>query len=347
MPAGSVSLEMKIAGTFQNMVEGPELTLIHHAKEAFALTADWGTTSLRLWAFSFDGTILAQRRSAEGLSVLSREDFEPVLRAHIAHMQAEVSFPNPLPVVLCGMAGSRQGWQEAPYLTIPAHLDALIPHAISKELCGIDVRILPGLSQREPEHPDVMRGEETQLLGLAGKYGDFSGLVCMPGTHSKWVRLENGSVREFSTSITGELFGLLSKNSIIKHSIGEAFASAEPTPAFRQGIAEGLADPSQLLTRLFALRARDLLFESRGPEAADRLSGLLIGTEAAANLHGVPKETGITIIAATKFMQLYAFAIGKAGYPVIPHDADAAVQAGLLQAAQKFWPATENLKAVS
>jgi len=336
---------MLVASTFQKIFEGPELTLTHKAEEAFALAADWGTTSLRLWAFSHDGKTLAQRRSSEGLNALRREDFEPVLRSHIAHLQAEVSFPSPLPVVLCGMAGARQGWQEAPYLTVPAQLDGMIAQAVSLKLPGIDIRILPGLAQRNPEHPDVMRGEETQLLGLASKCSDFSGLVCMPGTHSKWVRLENGSVEEFTTSITGELFGLLSKQSILRHSIGEAAASAEPTPAFRQGVAEGLADPSQLLTRLFALRARDLLFASTGPEAADHLSGLLIGTEAAANLRGVPKVSEIAIIADTKFMQLYAFAIGEAGYPLAAHDADAAVQAGLFQAAHKFWPAAANIKA--
>ncbi len=167
----------------------------------FCAAIDWGTSSFRLWLLSNDGAVLAERRSDEGMIRAANTGFDAVLERHLAELGA----PAKLPVIICGMAGARQGWREAGYLDTPADVADIIRNALIVDGYPRDVRILPGIAQREAGAPDVMRGEETQLLGLVAD-GVRSGLVCMPGTHSKWVTLGGGKVEGFSTYMTGELF---------------------------------------------------------------------------------------------------------------------------------------------
>src|SRR6185312_9367230 len=123
---------------------------------------DWGTSTFRLWVLDADGHVLAERRSADGLqSIGAKEGFPGVMESHLAEVRA----PDSLPVIVCGMAGSRQGWVEAHYLDTPAPLHRVIESAVRVEGISRDVRILPGVAQRDPKRPDVIRGEETQLLG--------------------------------------------------------------------------------------------------------------------------------------------------------------------------------------
>src|SRR5215212_6605254 len=171
------------------------------------VVVDWGTSSFRSWLMS-DGETLAESRGGEGMlhcAAAGAGGFAAVLRDHLARLGAAAEAP----VLICGMAGARQGWVEAPYLKTPTPLDALHEGAIRVEAPG-DIRILPGIAQARAEQPDVMRGEETQLLGVTEP--DFSGLVCIPGTHSKWVRIEDGQVVEFSTHMTGELFSVIAES---------------------------------------------------------------------------------------------------------------------------------------
>lgn len=180
-----------------------------------------------------------------------------MLADHLARLGA----PDGLPVLICGMAGARQGWAEAPYLTTPTRLDALHEGAIRLDARG-DVRILPGIAQTSADRPDVMRGEETQLLGVTD--AGFTGLVCIPGTHSKWVRIEAGEVVEFSTYMTGELFAVLSRHSILSYAVDAAGQFDVDDAAFRQALAAALAAPAGLTSSLFRLRAAQLLnFEQR------------------------------------------------------------------------------------
>src|SRR5262249_54220513 len=148
----------------------------------------------------------------EGMLHCMVAGFAPVLRDHLARLGA----PAAGPVLICGMAGARQGWVEAPYLKTPTRLDDLHAGAIRVDAPG-DIRILPGIAQDLPERPDVMRGEETQLLGVTE--ADFSGLVCVPGTHSKWVRIDAGQIVEFSTYMTGELYAVMAQHSLLAHAI--------------------------------------------------------------------------------------------------------------------------------
>src|SRR6266481_4087229 len=241
------------------------------------VAVDWGTSSFRGWLMSADGEALAESRGGEGMLHCTGgagAGFAPVLRDHLARLGAAEGAP----VLICGMAGARQGWVEAPYLRTPTRLDDLHEGAIRIDTPG-DIRILPGIAQARPDRPDVMRGEETQLLGVTEP--DFTGLVCIPGTHSKWVSIEAGRVVEFSTYMTGELFSVIAQHSILAHAIETAGLLAADSQPFREGLSMALAEPTALTASLFRLRAAQLLgFEQRADGAA-RLSGLLIGTELA------------------------------------------------------------------
>ena len=239
------------------------------------VVVDWGTSSFRGWLMSADGATLAESRGSEGMLHCANAGFASVLRDHLVRLGA----PAGAPVLICGMAGARQGWAEAPYLRTPTRLDALHEGAIRIDAPG-DIRILPGIAQARADRPDVMRGEETQLLGVTEP--DFTGLVCIPGTHSKWVSIDAGRIVDFSTYMTGELFSVIAQHSILAHAVEtEGGPPLADSPPFREGLATALAAPTSLTASLFRLRAAQLLgFEQRADGAA-RLSGLLIGTELA------------------------------------------------------------------
>lgn len=313
-----------------------------HDNPAALVAADWGTSSLRVWVLSTAGSVLAERRSGEGMARLQPAEFEGVLRRNLNEMAAALAgAPHPLPVVVCGMAGARQGWREAPYVDVPADIGAICGQALVVPAEGLDVRILPGLAVRAG-HDDVMRGEETQLLGLLLADPSLSGLVCLPGTHSKWVQLAAGRVAGFRTAMTGELFAVLSQSTVLRHSLGDARPSGDPaSPGFVQGVARGLAAPGRLLTDLFGVRAAALLRGVQGVEAADALSGLLIGAE----IGGMdnPATAPVILVADGAMAQLYGKALEMAGHPVRIADAEAAVQRGLLYAAQRLWPGWDRI----
>jgi 2-dehydro-3-deoxygalactonokinase len=305
------------------------------APAAFVVV-DWGTSSFRGWLMSADGAALAESRGGEGMLHCAGTGFAPVLRDHLARLGA----PEGTPVLICGMAGARQGWAEAPYLKTPTRLDALHEGAIRIDAPG-DIRILPGIAQARAEQPDVMRGEETQLLGVTEP--DFTGLVCIPGTHSKWVRIEDGRIVEFSTYMTGELFSVIAQHSILAHAVETAKDAAGPpavdSPPFREGLAKALAEPTALTASLFRLRAAQLLgFEQRADGAA-RLSGLLIGTELADALHRQGPLRSVRLIAAGSLGRLYEAALTAQGIDVTAVDAEQASRLGLAKAALKFWGA--------
>ncbi len=192
------------------------------------VAVDWGTSSFRGWLMSAKGDVLAESRGGEGMLHCAGTGFAPVLRDHLARLGA----PQATPVLICGMAGARQGWVEAPYLKTPTRLDALHEGAVRVD-AGADIRILPGIAQARADRPDVMRGEETQLLGVLDP--SFAGLVCIPGTHSKWIRIEAGEVVEFATYMTGELFSVISQHSILSHAIDDGWSARRKQPAVPRG----------------------------------------------------------------------------------------------------------------
>ncbi|GGD15059.1 2-dehydro-3-deoxygalactonokinase [Aureimonas glaciei] len=303
----------------------------------FCAAADWGTTSFRLWLLGRDGTVLGERRSREGMQSAAKPGFHAVLEQHLLALKAA----DDLPVIVCGMAGSRQGWVEAPYVDAPASFDAIAGGAIRVPDITRDVRILPGVAQRPGVAqkatgadgpslgPDVIRGEETQVMGLGLAAGT---LLCLPGTHSKWISVGDRRIDGFSTFMTGELFQLLSTQSILRHTLDPDADVMAESASFVAGVEAGHAAPALILNRLFSLRA-DGLFGSRSPaKALARLSGMLLGVEiaGAAMLH---PERSVVLAASGPLFDLYRTALGAAGWTVDVADADAAVRKGLLAGA--------------
>lgn len=296
---------------------------------AAVAAVDWGTSSLRVWLLDAAGAILGERRSHEGMQVARETGFAGILE----RMLDELGAASDLPAIVCGMAGARQGWIEAPYATVPAQLGDVLAGAIRVPGVARDIRIVPGLAQRSEAAPDVMRGEETQLAGAAAKLGG-DGVVCLPGTHSKWVEIAGGAVTQFRTMLTGELFALLSGQSILKHSLDGAGAVDAGTAGFASGVERGLQ--ARALGSLFSIRAGGLLFDRKADESAALLSGLLIGGEIAAvdRLFGLNKRV-VTLIASGRLRDLYERALEIANHGVHLVDADDAVRIGLFEAARR------------
>jgi 2-dehydro-3-deoxygalactonokinase len=297
------------------------------------VAVDWGTSSFRLWLIGKDGGVIAERRSGEGMTTAARTGFAAVLESHLA----AISAPAGLPVLICGMAGAKQGWVEAGYLDTPAALADIPAAAVRIPGVDADIRILPGLAQRDAVAPDVMRGEETQLLGAASELGTGDHLVCMPGTHSKWVRLSGGKVEGFSTFMTGELFEAIAKNTILSHAIAEAGAISGDNTAFRAAVARMVANPALATSQLFSVRAGSLIAGLSPEDAKARLSGTLIGLEIAGALSLVAAGTPVALVVSGGLGALYKEALAAAGISPSLIDADTAVRNGLAAGAKALW----------
>jgi 2-dehydro-3-deoxygalactonokinase len=298
--------------------------------EAAYAAVDWGTSSFRLWLIDDTGHVVAERRSHEGMMAAAKPGFAAVLQSHLDAVQA----PGDMPVIICGMAGARQGWVEAGYIDTPAPLAAILAHAAIVPEQSRDIRILPGIAQRDIAAPDVMRGEETQLLGAIDT--DTPTLVCMPGTHSKWVTVRGGTVERFATFMTGELFSVVSRETILSHALAGA-ADAEDDGAFREAVAAAFKAPALAANLLFRVRSRQLLFGGKPEAARETISGTLIGLELAAGLAQDVPGNGVTLIASGRLAALYRSAFETLSVHVQSIDADEAVLRGLSRAAHAIW----------
>ncbi|RTE90918.1 2-dehydro-3-deoxygalactonokinase [Bradyrhizobium sp. LVM 105] len=296
------------------------------------VAVDWGTSSFRLWLVDRAGLVLAERRSDEGMLASAKTGFPAVLQSHLAAVEA----PDHLPVLVCGMAGAKTGWVEAGYVDTPAPLSAVLNQAVRVPGQARDIRILPGIAQRDAAAPDVMRGEETQLLGALGLDAVGEALVCMPGTHSKWVRVGGGIVERFSTFMTGELFSAVSRETILSLAIAGA-DEAEDVASFKAAVKAAYAAPAFAANLLFTARSRQLLFGGTPAAARETLSGTLIGAELAAGLSGAVPHAAVVLIASGRLAMLYRHAFDALSFTVQPVDADEAVRRGLSMAAAAIW----------
>jgi 2-dehydro-3-deoxygalactonokinase len=302
--------------------------------EAAYVAVDWGTSSFRLWLVDRAGNVLGERRSHEGMMTAGKLSFAAVLQSHLEAVGAA----DGLPVVVCGMAGARQGWVEAGYVDTPAPLASILQHAVPVPGQDRDIRILPGIAQRDPKAPDVMRGEETQLLGALGVDAAGDAVVCMPGTHSKWVRASNGTVERFATFMTGELFGVVSRETILSHAVMGA-DEAEDIDAFKSAVIAAVEKPAFAANLLFQVRSGQLLYGGKPSAAREKISGTLIGLELAAGLAGDVPKAGITLLASGRLAMLYQLAFDTVSIPVRSIGAEDAVRRGLSMAAQSIWSA--------
>ena len=296
------------------------------------VAVDWGTSSFRLWLVDRAGSVLAERRSGEGMLAAAKTGFAGVLEAHLAAVAA----PAHLPVLVCGMAGAKTGWVEAGYVDTPAPLTAILKQAARVPDEARDIRILPGIAQRDTKAPDVMRGEETQLLGALGLEAAGDVLVCMPGTHSKWVRMQDGTVAHFSTFMTGELFSVISRETILSLAVANA-DDVEDIASFKTAVKAAYDAPAFAANLLFTARSRQLLFGGTPAAARETLSGTLVGAELAAGLSGAVPKVGVTLIASGRLATLYRHAFDALSVTVNPIDADEAVRRGLSMAAAAIW----------
>ena len=297
------------------------------------VAVDWGTTSFRLWLLDAEDNVLAERRSAEGMTTAAKTGFADVLESHLAATGA----PPTLPVVICGMAGARQGWVEAGYVDVPARLSAVLGGAVSVPGQARDIRILPGIAQRDETAPDVMRGEETQLLGAIGTSASGERLVCMPGTHSKWVTVSGDRVTGFASFMTGEVFDVLSKQSILAHAVAGTEGFDGSHPAFCAAVEAAASRPQMFTNLIFTCRSGQLLHGLDATSAAARLSGILIGTEIAGGLSMTASGAKVHLVASGRLQGLYEAALTSAGFAFETIDADGAVRAGLSMAAQSLF----------
>ena len=305
--------------------------------EADWVAVDWGTSNLRAWGIGPGGEIRFSRTSDQGMGRLSPDAYPEVLTRLI---DDEFAAAGPqVDVLICGMAGARQGWREAAYLEAPVELGGLAAGAVvpSMPVSRFAPRILPGVCQRFGGAEDVMRGEETQLLGLASLMPGFSGLVVMPGTHSKWAVLAGRRIERFSTSMTGELFEILQKHSVLRHSVGDEDEGRNE--GFETGLSEGLAAPQRLIANLFKIRAASLLSNRSRGWSAGYLSGLLIGAEIGGQRDWIGGAE-IPLVGGPTLCALYARGFAMIGAKARIVDATDATLAGLKAARQGQWSST-------
>jgi 2-dehydro-3-deoxygalactonokinase len=237
------------------------------------IIVDWGTSSFRAYRFGESGEIVETHRAAAGILSVASGGFAEVLQREIGGWLAggaEVS--------LSGMITSRNGWVETPYVSTPATLADLRDGAVRRQEGDLSLSFLPGVSQAAPV-PDVMRGEEIQVFGSFAR--DADGIAVLPGTHSKWVRVERGRITGFRSFMTGEVFAVLTAHSILGRLIPQAEMPFNPQ-AFAEGVAMAArAGSAGVLGDIFSARSGVLLGALSAEHIRDRLSGLLIGHEIA------------------------------------------------------------------
>ncbi len=273
------------------------------------VAVDWGTSNRRCFTIAADGSVIGAVTDDHG--VLNVADFS----AEIVDLQASGA-----PLLLAGMIGSNRGWVEVPYVPAPAGL-AAIRAGLARPWDG--VAIVPGVLFDDPARPDIMRGEEVQLLGALalGLIGD--GMVCHPGTHSKWVEVEDASIIRFRTIMTGDILAALKAKSILSDVLVHEPAADD---VFIAGVDHGLEN-TDLTAELFSVRARVVTGRMAPADAASRISGLLIGSDVRIGL-GRSRADVVTLVGAPALCQRFALALERAGRETVVIDGETAFVAG-------------------
>jgi 2-dehydro-3-deoxygalactonokinase len=264
------------------------------------IAVDWGTSSLRGALLDEAGKVLEEKSAPLGILNVPNGDFAGVFAEQFADWRKA----GDALCLISGMAGSRQGWAEAPYVACPAG-----PEELARHLHWIErdrIAIVPGLSDRRGDVPDVMRGEEVQIFGAMRLAGLSDGLFVLPGTHSKWATVQNGRVMGFRTYMTGEVYGLFAQHSILSRTLDPAAPLDEAT--FLRGVAQA-GNGAGLLHDAFGVRALGLFGRLSPAQSASYLSGLLIGEELCQQKLVPGGE--VIVIGASALVERYALALGK------------------------------------
>ncbi len=322
--------------------------------QAQLIALDWGTTSLRAYRLGEQGRVLEQRSLNAGIMQLPATP--RLIAGQMCADGFELAFDEAcgdwldaeptVPVIACGMVGSAQGWREAVYQQTPASVCALSDALVTvRSARGAKIHIVPGVLQRS-ELPNVMRGEETQVLGILSALPASEAckplLIGLPGSHSKWVRAVDGCVVHFDTFMTGEVFAALSRHTILGRTMrhSDVFDMA----AFDRGVvvSKSSSGAAGLLSTLFSCRTLGLTGELAEAAQSDYLSGLLIGHEIAALAQLLLQNTthlpGVILVGSGPLLQRYQRALEANGFPRVTLAAQAterglwqvAVQAGLI-----------------
>ncbi|MFD1217434.1 2-dehydro-3-deoxygalactonokinase [Microbulbifer celer] len=295
------------------------------------LALDWGTSSFRLTVINDAGEERQQLHSDRGIAQISQQQLLPYLLEQIAALPEDLQA---LPVIICGMAGSTIGLQDVPYHTCPADPQQLANALAPLDGCELNASIVPGLSARNPDNNnrelEVMRGEETQIVGWLAQASEKerqSSWLCLPGTHAKWVEIKQGRVQGFRTAMTGELYALLRKHSVLVQ--GEQTFSDK---AFASGLA---AKGESLSFDLFSTRTRVLDQRLSPQHSAAYLSGLLIGSEIRALSGTLKSEAGnfttVHLIGDQHITDLYCRGLAQQDIQSHQYDGAALAVKGLRQ----------------
>lgn len=268
---------------------------------------NWGSSNFRAYRIAADGGLIDEYSAPAGVATLDRAGMAAMMQKLAARL------PTDIPLYASGMIGSTIGWVEVPYAEAPAGCGELSQRVTRAHIGGVDVRIVPGITCRRAFDgaPDVLRGEEIELLGAIG-LGHADGLAALPGTHTKWVRLERGRVVDFFTAMSGEIFDRLTAQGLLASIIdGDAAEGA----AFRDGVATGKARKLGLSTLLFGARARVIRGALGRPDASSYIRGLLIGSEIADALAAYPQlaRASVPLIGSGPQSRLYAAALAANG----------------------------------
>jgi 2-dehydro-3-deoxygalactonokinase len=261
------------------------------------VAVDWGTSSLRVARIASDGAVLEERSSPRGILTVAAGQFPSVLHESCGDWLQQSSL-----CLVSGMAGSRQGWQEAPYCPCPAGFAEL-----ARSITWIEpqrVALVPGLCCEQQGIPDVMRGEEVQVFGAMQLLGLHSGVFVLPGTHSKWVHVEHGRVQRFATFMAGELYALLRQHSILARMLPAEDGSLDQA-AFTRGVLHA-RDAGSLLRTAFSVRTLALFDRMPAAALASYLSGLVIGEELRAQ--GAQAQD-VVLVGSDALTQRYALAL--------------------------------------
>lgn len=287
---------------------------------------DWGTSNFRAYLLSKQGEILDQKSGDKGLKDLKPHQFEQYLLSVITPwFQDGVK-----PVILCGMVGSKTGWYETSYIPITDIMDKLplSAHKVNTDYPQLRAYILSGACQNVEGHFDVMRGEETQIFGYLKQYPDFSGYIVLPGTHNKWVKVEDGKPQEFSTFMTGELYQILCQHSILGAMVDAGFDQK----SFDQGVLQSQSYPMALTSSLFSTRAQKLLQPSSTLHVSSYISGLLLGQEFAAMQQALQSKPELVFIGSPSLVSNYERACLLWQVSAQTYDVQTATIAGLFAA---------------